>query len=221
MRGANLGAIQEVHGNSVKVNCVSISLGEMEDVVAKLQVNDMKCDYLAYNAEDRANATPPEEMYPYENYVISVQTAQQTAHNGGAVFVNGPGLNYMESQDDHGESLYKAVAPYVDIWMIQSQGYTTVGRTDEHVTPDQFREAVSQVVGWIHTANSEAKIWVQVILSSGRLATNPLSAEEAVAYAQAVDDIVDNMRIYLSDSEGSLPSENLEKLEQIITNLSG
>ncbi len=221
MRGANLGAIQEAHNVSVRVNCVSISLGEMEEVVAKLQANEMKCDYLAYNAEDRANATPYEEMYPYENYVVSVQTAQQTAHNGEAIFVNGPGLSYMESQDDRGESLYKAVAPYVDIWMIQSQGYTTVGQTDEHATPDQYREAVSQVVDWIHTTNPEAKIWVQVILSSGRLATNPLSAEEVVAYAQAVEDIVDNMRIYLRDSEGNLSSENLEKLEQIIISLSG
>lgn len=215
MKGANISSIQEIREASIKVDCVSISLDEMRDTVTKLQDNGVMCDYLAYNAENRPEATPPEEL---DNYVISVQTAQQIAHNAGAVFVNGPGLKFMEEQDDRGRQMYKDTAPYVDIWMIQSQGYTTKPNSDEHVTPEQYGNAVSEVVGWIHEGNPEARIWVQVILSGGRLATNPLTAEEVVSYARAVEDIVDNMRIYLRDQEG-VPLENLEKLRQIIEQL--
>ena len=178
-------------------------------------------DYIAYNAEDRESGTPYEEMHPYENYVISVQTAQQMAHDAGVVFVNGPGLHYMEDQPDRGEALYKQAAIYTDILFVQTQGFTTIGQTSEHATPDEYRTSVKQVADWIHAGNPAAKIWVQVILSGGVLAENPLTAAEVVAFAHAVEDFVDNMRIYLADGSGQIPTENITKLGEILTLLRG
>jgi hypothetical protein len=66
-------------------------------------------------------------------------------------------------------------------------------------------------VNLIHEGNPKTKIWVQIIVCPGARPGNDFSAEEIVRLAQAIEDIVDAVRIYTAGA-----AKGTETLKEVI-----
>ncbi len=150
---------------------------------------------IAYNPErrERQAGTPTEEV---DDLVASVRRARQMAQDYGAPLLVGPGLREMMQR----EHLYPELAKHCDIWMIQSQRLQLDPDTRAPVDPAEYRVQVKRIVDSLRQGNPDLRIFVQIVSHAGRPRT-ALTAEQIAAYALAIEDIVDAVRIYGASDE--------------------
>lgn len=156
---------------------------------------------IAYNPE-RQPGTPTREM---DDLVASARHAGQMAQAYGAPLLIGPGLRDMERR----EQLYPELAKHCDIWMIQSQRLQLDPATRKPASPVEYRAKVKRIVDSLRKGNPEIRIFVQVVTTAER-GTSVMTAEQIAAYARAVEDLVDAVRIY--GGSGELLSQIIERL---------
>jgi hypothetical protein len=192
-RGAGLAEMKRLTAQGVKVACVFLSLQQMRESIAMLKANDIQCAYLAYNPEQNQH-TPRAEL---DDFVGSVKSARKLADEYGARLVVGPGMRFISSR----EGDYARAAPYVDAWLIQSQRFQIHKETARHATPEEYRHNIQRVANLIHQGNPRTKIWVQIIVCPGARPGNDFPAEEIVALARSIEDIVDAVRIYTAGAK--------------------
>lgn len=188
----------------VKISCFARSLEQMSQTVSLAHNEGVKCDYLAYNPEQR-EGTPEIE---FSDFISSVTKAKDIARKYGADLAMAPGLKYMISN----ENLYSQAASYSDVWLIQSQGYQVNTETDQRVPISDYRAQIEHIVKLLRQGNSNIKIWVQISTTPGRVGhEQPFSADEVVNLAKSLNGLVDAVRIYTKDD----PSKS-ETLTQIV-----
>ena len=156
---------------------------------------------IAYNPERRPG-TPAQEM---DNLVESVRRAELMAKAYGAPLLVGPGLREMEQR----EHLYPELAKHCDVWLIQSQRLQFDSVTRKPVGIEEYRQKVKRIADSLRKGNPRIRIIVQVMAAAKR-GTVILTAEQFVASAMAIEDLVDAVRIY-----GASP----EVLSQVIDRL--
>lgn len=142
---------------------------------------------IGYNPE-RAPGTTAQEM---DDLLGSVQRAGDMARAYGSPLLVGPGLREMQQR----EELYPELAKHCDIWLIQSQRLQMDPATRQVATPAEYRAGIERIVDRLRRGNPEIKVFVQV-LASGRRDETLFTAEQVVAYARAIEDLVDAVRIY-------------------------
>lgn len=200
--------IKEIESLPVKISCVFRSLRQMEETISFVQEGGVRCDYLAYNPE-QTEKTPQEEL---NDLVGSVKRVQETARNYGASVVTGPGMGYMLTR----EELYPQAASYSDVWLLQSQRFQIDKETGRRASPEEYQAQVARIVNLLRQGNPNIKVWVQIIIAPGEREENTFSAEEIVALAKSIEDLVDAVRIYI----GSNP-QRTSILRQVIEPLRG
>jgi hypothetical protein len=156
---------------------------------------------IAYNPE-RQPGTPTREM---DELVASVQRARRMAQRYGAPLLVAPGLRDMERR----EHLYPELARHCDIWMIQSQRLQLDLATRKPAGLTEYREKVKRIVDRLREGNPKIRIFVQVVTTAER-GKSAMTAEQVVAYARAVEDLVDAVRIY--GGSGELLSQIIDRL---------
>jgi len=147
---------------------------------------------IAYNPE-RLPGTPTQEM---DDLVESARQAREMTRAYGAPLLIGPGLREMQRR----EELYPELAKHCDIWMIQSQRLQLDLATRKPVEPTEYRAKVKRIADALRRGNPEIRIFVQVVTTAERRRIN-LTAEQICAYARAVEDFVDAVRIYGGSGE--------------------
>jgi hypothetical protein len=195
----------------VRVVCLTRSLERNEarpfpglkETIEMLQAAGIKPQraIVGYNPELQPG-TPSEEM---DQLVESVRRAQTMARAYGAPLLVGPGLRDMQSR----EHLYPELAKHCDIWLIQSQRLQMDPATRHVFTRAEYRTKVEEVVGSLRQGNPGIRVFVQV-LASGRRDEELFTAEQVVAYARAIEDLVDAVRIY--GGSGELVNEVITRL---------
>ena len=181
----------------VRIMCLSLALERhdarpfpgIKETIEMLQANSIDPErvIIGYNPE-RSPGTTTEEM---DNLVESVQRAKEMADSFGSPLLVGPGMREMLQQ----EHLYSELARHSDMWLIQTQRFQLDQFTRRVSTPEEYRASVERVVGMLREGNPEIRVFVQ-ILASGRRAETLFTAEEVAAYALAVEDLVEAVRIY-------------------------
>lgn len=156
---------------------------------------------IAYNPE-RQPGTPTREM---DELVASVQRARQMVQGYGAPLLVAPGLRDMQQR----EHLYPELAKHCDIWMIQSQRLQLDLVTRKPAGLVEYREKVKRIVDRLREGNPEIQIFVQLVTTAER-GRSVMTAREIVAYARAVEGLVDAVRIY--GGSGELLSQIIERL---------
>jgi len=156
---------------------------------------------IAYNPENQPG-TPPAEL---SDLVSSVRQAREIARAFGAPLLVGPGLREMS----HRETLYPELARSCDMWLIQSQRLQLDEESRNPVPVEVYREKVKHIVELLRQGNPAIKIYVQVITTAGR-DRSTLSADQVVAFARSIEDMVDGVRIY--GASENLLNEVMEKL---------
>jgi len=142
---------------------------------------------VAYNPE-RAPGTTKEEL---DNLLESVKQGHKMVREYGADFLVGPGLREMGKR----EHLYPKLAKHCEMWLIQSQRLQIDAATRKGISPQEYRKKVKRIVDSLRSGNPEIRIVVQII--AGRdSAHQRFNADEITAYARAVEDLVDSVRIY-------------------------
>lgn len=197
----------------VRVVCLTRSLERNEarpfpglkETIEMLQAGgiDPERAIVGYNPE-RQPGTPSGEM---DELVESVHRAQTMARAYGAPLLVGPGLRDMQSR----EHLYPELAKHCDIWLIQSQRLQMDPESRHVFTPAEYRAKVEEIVESLRRGNPEIRVFVQV-LASGRRDEELFTAEQVVAYARAIEDLVDAVRIY---------GGSAELVNEVITRLRG
>jgi hypothetical protein len=147
---------------------------------------------IAYNPEGQPG-TPKEE---FRDLVASTRKAKQMAQTYGAPLLVGPGLRDMEGR----KHLYPELAKACDMWMIQSQRLQLDETTRKPVAVDVYRRKVKEIVDRLREGNPKIRIFVQLVTTSERGAT-VLKAEQVVAFARSIEDLVDAVRIYGAKAE--------------------
>lgn len=142
---------------------------------------------IAYNPE-RQPGTPAQEM---DDLVASSRRARQMAQAYGAPLLIGPGLKEMMQR----EHLYPELAKLCDIWLIQSQRLQLDEATRRPVEVALYRQRVKQIVDRLRDGNPQIRVFVQLVTTAERGAV-VLSAEQIAAFARAVEDMADAVRIY-------------------------
>jgi len=200
----------------VKVACIALALEKndarpfpgIKETIETLRKHGVEPDQvmIAYNPERREHqpGTPSEEI---DDLAASVRRARQMTQDYGAPLLVGPGLREMM----HQEHLYPELAKHCDIWMIQSQRLQLDPDTRAPVDPAEYRAQVKRIVDSLRQGNPDIRVFVQVVSHAGRPRT-ALTAEQIVAYALAIEDLVDAVRIYGASDE---------QLSQIIARLRG
>ncbi len=156
---------------------------------------------IAYNPE-RQPGTPTQEM---DELVGSARRAREMTQAYGAKLLIGPGLRSMEQR----EHLYPELAKHCDIWLIQSQRLQLDLVTRKPVSPADYRAKVKRIVGRLREGNPEIRIFIQVVTTAER-GKSVMTAEQIAAYARAVEDLVDAVRIY--GGSGELLREIIDRL---------
>ena len=195
----------------VRVACIALALERndarpfpgIKETIETLRKNDVAPQrvIIAYNPE-RAPGTPSAEM---DDLVTSVRRARQMAQAYGAPLLIGPGLKEMMQR----EHLYPELAKHCDIWMIQSQRLQLDLATRRPVDPAEYRVSVKRIVDSLRQGNPTIRVFVQVVTTSER-GTKVMTAEQVAAFARAVEDIVDAVRIY--GASGELLTQIIERL---------
>lgn len=206
VRGSGLNEMKRLTARGVKVSSVFLSLTQMRETISTLKKSGIKCAYLAYNPEQNQRI-PRAEL---DDFVGSVKRAKELATAYGAPLVVGPGMRFMTSR----EGDYAKAAPYADVWLIQSQRFQIDRDTSKHATPEEYRKNVQRIVNLIHQGNPQTKIWVQIIICPGARPGNDFPAEEIVSLAQAIEDIVDAVRIYTAGAAKG--TETLKEVLQLL-----
>lgn len=142
---------------------------------------------IGYNPE-RAPGTTAQEL---DDLLESVQRARDMAHAYGSPLLVGPGLREMQQR----EELYPDLARHCEIWLIQSQRLQMEPATRQVATPAEYRAGIERIVDLLRRGNPEIRVFVQV-LASGRRDETLFTAEQVVAYARAIEDLVQAVRIY-------------------------
>jgi hypothetical protein len=167
---------------------------------------------VGYNPESLPG-TPREEL---ENLVESVKRAQSMASEYGAPLLVAPGLLEMRKR----EHLYPELAKHCDIWMIQSQQlqwtppFPAISQRDratkQVASPQEYRDRVKGIVDLLRQGSPEIEVFVQIISKGRRDGPVLFPAEQVVAYALAVEDLVEAFRIY-----GGTPPVITEVIERL------
>lgn len=203
--------VTSAHSLGIKIMCVNLSLEDTKTAVFNKGNNTQKCDYFGYNPEapKKTQQTPSEEL---ENFVESVKTFSELAHEYGTPAVIGPGYRFMSEHEDY----YAQASKYADIWLIQTQVLTLDKKTNKKATPAEYREGIKKIIDLIHRGNPKTKIWLQIIISTGAPpeGTTIFTPEEITSYINSVTDIADAVRIYT----GSDPSQ-IQSIIKIIKSL--
>jgi hypothetical protein len=121
-------------------------------------------------------------------------------------------MRFMMSREED----YAKAAPYADVWLVQSQQFQIDRETRRRATPSEYRANVQRVVGLLREGNPRIQIWVQIVIWGGPPPASAFSAQEIVALARSIEDLVDAVRIYTS----GVP-DGVETLRQIIRSLRG
>ncbi len=156
---------------------------------------------IAYNPE-RSPGTPSFEL---DDLVGSARAAKAMSDAYGAPLLVGPGLREMMTR----ESLYPELAKICDIWLIQSQRLQLDADTRKPVAPAEYRTRVKRIVDILRQANPNIRIFVQVVTTAER-GTTDLTAGQVVAFALAIEDLVDAVRIY--GAPGDLLNQIIDRL---------
>lgn len=196
----------------VRVACISLALRKtptrpfpgIKETIETLRKADIPPDrvIIAYNPE-RSPGTPSSEL---DDLLASVRAAKTLAEAYGAPLLVGPGLREMMNS----EQLYPELAKVCDIWLIQSQRLQLDADTRKPVDPTEYRTKVKRIVNILRQANPTIRIFVQVVTTAERGAT-VLTAEQVAAFALAIEDIVDAVRIY--GAPGDLLAPIVERLQ--------
>jgi lysophospholipase L1-like esterase len=181
----------------VRVACIALALEKndarpfpgIKETIETLRQQDVAPQrvIIAYNPE-RAPGTPSAEM---DDLVASARRARQMAQAYGAPLLIGPGLKEMMQR----EHLYPELAKHCDMWLIQSQRLQLDLATRKPVDPAEYRVNVKRIVDSLRQGNPNIRVFVQVVTTAER-GTKVLTAEQIAAFARAVEDIVDAVRIY-------------------------
>jgi hypothetical protein len=181
----------------VRVSCIARSLERDEsrpfpgvrETIALLEQARVPPErvIIAYNPESQPG-TPSAEL---DELVDSSRKAKEMARAYGASLLVGPGLREMERR----EHLYPELAKACDIWMIQSQRLQLDEATRKPVEVAVYREQVSRIAGRLREGNPGVRIIVQLVTTAER-GTATLPADQIVAFARSIEDIVDAVRIY-------------------------
>jgi hypothetical protein len=208
--GGKMSAFEKVEP-PVRVICLARSLERNEarpfpgvkETIEMLQAAGVEPErvVIGYNPE-RQPGTPSGEM---DELVESVRRAQVMARAYGAPLLVGPGLRDLQRR----EHLYPELAKHCDIWLIQSQRLQMDPATRHVFTPAEYRAKVEAIVQSLREGNPEIQVFVQV-LASGRRDEVLFTAEQVVAYARAIEDLVDAVRIY--GGSGELVNEVITRL---------
>jgi hypothetical protein len=195
----------------VRVACISLALQKMptrplpgiKETIKTLRKAGVPPDrvIIAYNPE-RSPGTPSSEL---DDLVASARAAKAMAEAYGAPLLVGPGLQEMMTR----EPLYPELAKICDIWLIQSQRLQLDADTRKPVAPAKYRTRVKRIVGILRQANPKIRIFVQVVTTAER-GTTVLTAEQVAAFALAIEDLVDAVRIY--GAPGDLLTQIIERL---------
>lgn len=195
----------------VRVACIALALEKndarpfpgIKETIETLRKNDITPQrvIIAYNPE-RGPGTPSAEM---DDLVTSARRARQTAQAYGAPLLIGPGLKDMMQR----EHLYPELAKQCDIWMIQSQRLQLDPATRKPVEPAEYRVKVKRIIDSLRQGNPDIRVFVQLVTTAER-GTKVLTAEQVAAYALAVEDLVDAVRIY--GASGELLTQIIERL---------
>jgi hypothetical protein len=156
---------------------------------------------ISYNPE-RQPGTPTQEM---DELVASARRARQMARAYGAPLLVAPGLRDMQRR----EHLYPELARHCDIWMIQSQRLQLDPVTRKPASPVEYRQSVKRIVHRLREGNPDIRVFVQVVTTAER-GKSAMTAEQITAYARAVEDLADAVRIYGGSEE--LLSQIIERL---------
>ena len=196
----------------VRVVCISLALQKMpsrplpgiRETIETLLRAGIPPDrvIIAYNPE-RSPGTPSSEL---DDLVVSVREARAMAEAYGAPLLVGPGLKEMMTR----EQLYPELAKICDIWLIQSQRLQLDADTRKPVDPTEYRARVKRIVSILRQANPNIRIFVQVVTTAERN-TTVLTADQVAAFAFAIEDIVDAVRIY--GAPGELLARIIERLQ--------
>ncbi|MEW6359913.1 MAG: hypothetical protein AB1696_26485 [Planctomycetota bacterium] len=195
----------------VRVACIALSLEKNEarpflgvketiDLLRKTGIAPERV-IIAYNPE-RHPGTPTQEV---DDLVGNARRAGEMARAYGAPLLIGPGLKEMGQR----EHLYPELAKHCQIWMIQSQRLQLDADTRKPVDPAEYRAKVKRIVDSLRQGNPEIRIFVQIVTTAERQKT-VLTAEQIAAFALAIEDLVDAVRIY--GASGELLGQIIERL---------
>jgi hypothetical protein len=120
--------------------------------------------------------------------VGSTQKASKLAHSYGKLLIMGPGLNLMTKPAHVND--YSKMAPYTDIWMIQSQAF----QLNLPAGPS-YRQEIQKITNQIRTGNQRTLIWVQISVTPGQ-GTQILNADGVLAYRNSILDLIDGTFIF-------------------------
>jgi hypothetical protein len=195
----------------VRVMCIALSLERhdarpfpgVKETIEALRREGIAPErvIIGYNPE-RSPGTPAAEM---DDLVSSVRQAKQLAKAYGAPLLVGPGLRDMMQR----EHLYPELASHSDFWLIQSQRLQLDAATRTPVDPAEYRKRVKRIVELLREGNPEIGIFVQLV-TTARRQTEVLTADQVVAFALAIEDLVDAVRIY---------GASTDLLQEIVTRL--
>jgi len=187
----------------VHMSCIARSLAGMEETISLLKRSGVKPEriYIAYNPE-QSPGTPQEEL---KDFLGSLGRGQKMVREYGARFLVGPGLRYMDEHED----LYPKAAKFCDIWLIQSQRLQMHPDTRQAAPPKEYRDKVKRIVDLLRKGNPNIKIFIQILASRTREETL-FTAEQVAAYAAAIEDLVDAIRIY--GGQPALIAEVIDRL---------
>jgi hypothetical protein len=172
---------------------VGPSLARLKELAEQAEQAGLPYEALGYNLEARRNTPITEQT----NLVSATQQAADLAHKHGKMLVMLPGFKLMSAN----WSDYPRMAAYADVWLIQSQ------RLQVHPPGLAYRQEVERVIKQIQTGNPDVSIWVQISVTPGK---QVLSAEEVLAYRQAIADLADGVFIY--DAQDPNRPETLEAI---------
>ncbi|MBU1085021.1 MAG: hypothetical protein ABII08_01655 [Candidatus Beckwithbacteria bacterium] len=196
--------IKELESYPVKTVCVSLNLTEMREKVSVLSDENVNCDYLGFNPEQRGKI-PNSEL---EDLVSSVKSARDIAQGYGAQLLTGPGMKFMLSN----EELYSA-AKYSDVWIIQSQQFQIDNKTGVKAEPEEYSAEVGRVVDMLKSSNPEIIIWVQIMIEPGERDENEFSPDEIIALARSIEKDVDAIRI---NTQGISDDETIKEVIRLL-----
>jgi hypothetical protein len=181
----------------VRVACIARSLEKNEarpfpgikETIEILRKNDVAPErvIITYNPEGQPG-TPSDEL---RELVASSRRAKEMAKAYGAPLLVGPGLRDMQGR----EHLYPDLAKTCDMWMIQSQRLQLDEATRKPVDVGTYREQVKRIVGKLREGNPKIRIFVQLVTTAER-GSLTLSADQIVAFARSIEDLVEAVRIY-------------------------
>jgi hypothetical protein len=170
------------------------SLATLQEKAERAGQAGLPYEALGYNLEDKENRTIEERT----DLVGATRQAADLAHEHGRLLMMVPGFKLMQAN----WSDYPQLAAYADLWVIQSLQLQKV-----YPPGPTYRQEVEKVIHQIRAGNPNIPIWVQItVVVKGQV----LSAEEVLAYRQAIADLVDGVFIY--DARDPNRPETLEAI---------